>query len=593
MAPSRLRRAIGAVKDRTSISLAMVGNSSSLSELDVAIVKATRHEEFPADEKYVQEILSLTCYSRAHISACISSLSRRLNKTRNWTVALKTLMLIQRLLAEGDPTYEQEIFFATRRGTRILNMSDFRDSSSRSNSWDCSAFVRTYALYLDERLEHMMQGRRGKRNKIGFDEEDDGKVEADEDQDKAATFKVTPMQGMKNERLFTKLQHLQQLLERFLACKPTGVARKNRVVFVALYPVVKESFLMYYEMTDIMAVLIDRFPELEVPDCVRTYQMFSRIGKQYEDLDAFYNWCKSVGVARSSEYPEVEKITQKRLDMMNEFIRDHMAQNDGAVSVELRNEDVQESDEDPPPEPEPIEEDMNSIKALPPPEGFIEPSAEAEEERDLEEEIKENLQLAVVEVDLLNLGEDAATPQQHGDALTLALFDGMEPTTAASDGPNWEAFVDDTPDWEQALVQSGSKMSNQPAVSMGGGFDMLLLNGMYQQGAAASSMNYAGNGSASNVALGSAGGPAMLALPAPPTAGPSDLLTNTDPFAPSVAVPQPPYVQMYDMETKQRHLMAEQQMWQQYAQNRMQGTLGFSNLPANPYNNMGGYPRNY
>lgn len=218
MAPSRFRRALGAVKDQTSIGLAKVGNSSSLSELDVAIVKATRHEEFPAEEKYIQEILCLTCYSRAHISACVSSLSRRLSKTRNWTVALKTLMLIQRLLAEGDPAYEQEIFFATRRGTRLLNMSDFRDSS-RSNSWDYSAFVRTYALYLDERLEHKMQGRRGKRSVIGFDVED--RQEADRNQDKA-TVKVTPMREMKNEQLFSKTQHLQPLLERFLACKPTG-----------------------------------------------------------------------------------------------------------------------------------------------------------------------------------------------------------------------------------------------------------------------------------------------------------------------------------------------------------------------------------
>lgn len=153
MGSSKLKRAIGAVKDQTSVSLAKVnGRSASLSELDVAIVKATRHEEYPAEEKYIREILSLTSYSRNYINACVNTLSRRLNKTKCWTVALKTLILIQRLLGEGDQAYEQEIFFATRRGTRLLNMSDFRDVS-RSNSWDYSAFVRTYALYLDERLD--------------------------------------------------------------------------------------------------------------------------------------------------------------------------------------------------------------------------------------------------------------------------------------------------------------------------------------------------------------------------------------------------------------------------------------------------------
>ncbi|MQM19442.1 hypothetical protein Taro_052444, partial [Colocasia esculenta] len=67
-------------------------------------------------------------------------------------VALKALILIHRLLIEGDPAYEQEIYFATRRGTRLLNMADFRDTS-RSDSWNFSAFVRTFALYLDEHLE--------------------------------------------------------------------------------------------------------------------------------------------------------------------------------------------------------------------------------------------------------------------------------------------------------------------------------------------------------------------------------------------------------------------------------------------------------
>lgn len=218
MAPSKLKKAIGAVKDKTSIGLAKVGSSNSLSDLEVAIVKATRHEEYPADEKHIREILSLTSYSRAYISACVNIISKRLNKTKNWTVALKTLILIQRLLSEGDPAYEQEIFFSTRRGTRLLNMSDFRDTS-QSNSWDYSPFVRTYALYLDELLEFRMQGRRGKRSMFGIDEDDD---DGDDQEASPARARATPVRDMKIEHIFSRTQHLQQVLERFLACRPTG-----------------------------------------------------------------------------------------------------------------------------------------------------------------------------------------------------------------------------------------------------------------------------------------------------------------------------------------------------------------------------------
>ncbi|KAK3414198.1 hypothetical protein EUGRSUZ_I02696 [Eucalyptus grandis] len=591
MAPSKIRRALGAVKDQTSIGLAKVGSSSSLSDLDVAIVKATRHEEFPAEEKHIREILSLTCYSRAHISSCVSTLARRLNKTRNWTVALKTLMLIQRLLAEGDPAYEQEIFFATRRGTRLLNLSDFRDTS-RSNSWDHSAFVRTYALYLDERLEYRMQGRRGKRSAYGVDDE--------EGEDNAgivpAAVKATPVREMKIEQIFSKMHHLQQLLERFLACKPTGGAKDNRVVFVALYPIVKESFQIYYEMTEIMGILIDRFMELEIPDCVKVYEIFSRTGKQFEELDIFYGWSKNVGVARSADYPEVEKVTQKKLDLMDEFIKDKsaLARGKREGSVEQKNETpVQETSK----EANEEEEDPNAVKALPAPENLMEASTGDQDAESLEpkqEEKKANVQL---EGDLLNLGDDAVTREEHGDKLALALFDGGTPTSVATTTASpWEAFSDNTPDWEAALVESASNLTNQKK-ALGGGFDMLLLEGMYHRGTMVAAMGgTAGNGSsgsASSVALGSAGRPAMLALPAPPTSEGSNMPTGSDPFMASLAVAPPPYVQMSEMEKKQKLLMEEQMMWQQYANNGRQGQVGVTNVQANYPYNTGGYTRNY
>lgn len=216
MAPSTIRNVIGAVKDQTSIGLAKVGRSSLLSDLQVAIVKATRHDEYPPNEKHIREILTLTCYSRPYVGACVSTISRRMSKTKNWVVALKTLVLIQRLLTEGDPAFAEEIFFATRRGTRLLNMSGFR-GSSRSNSWDYSAFIRAYALYLDEHLEFKMQGKRGTHTAFAYEDEEN------EVGWKAEGVGATPVCEMKNERIFSRIQHLMQLLERFLACRPAGL----------------------------------------------------------------------------------------------------------------------------------------------------------------------------------------------------------------------------------------------------------------------------------------------------------------------------------------------------------------------------------
>ncbi|CAN1288220.1 Putative clathrin assembly protein At1g03050 [Linum perenne] len=452
MAPSKIRRAVDAVKDHASISLAKVNNSSSLSDLEVAIVKATRHEVYPAEERHIREILSLTSYSRAYISACVGTLSRRLNRTRNWTVALKTLMLIHRLLNEGDPAYEQEIFFATRRGTRMLNMSDFVDSRSES-CWDYSAFVRTYAMYLDEKLEFKMVGRRGKRSTLGF--EDDETVDDD-----GGSRGATPLREVKSEKLFPKVQQLQHLIDRFLACRPTGSARYDRVVLVAMYPIVKESFTLYYDTTEILTVLIDRFMDMELPDAVKIYEIFCRVSKQFDELDSLYGWCKTVAIARSSEYPEVERISQKKLELMDEFLRDKSVDFESAEENNDEDEEFKDAEVT-------VEEEIKALPAPPPEE--VAPLVEEVKEEEVKNDSKE--------ADLLNLGEYAMSSEDHANQLALALFDGSAPeaSTTSSTTPalTWEAFNND--DWETALVQSASSLAAQkPALP--GRLDNSLVN---------------------------------------------------------------------------------------------------------------------
>ncbi|GFY90160.1 ENTH/ANTH/VHS superfamily protein [Actinidia rufa] len=578
MAPSKLRKAIGAVKDQTSIGLAKVGSSASLSDLEVAIVKATRHDEYPAEEKHIREILSLTYYSGAYVGTCVTTISKRLSKTKNWVVALKTLMLIQRLLSDGDPTFEQEIFFATRRGTRLLNMSDFRDTS-QSNSRDYSVFVRTYAMYLDEQLEFRMQGRRGKRSVFACDE--------DEEETDPSPVRATPTHDMRNERVFSRIQHLMYLLERFLACQPRGSTTHNRIVLIALYPVVKESFEIYYNITEILSIFIDRFMGLEVADSMKVHNIFSRVSKQFDELDELYGWCRHVGIGRTSEYPEVEKITQKKLDVMDSYIQDKSMAAHGRTAIPMTQ--TEEDDK----KSHIVEEDRNAIKALPPPEGFPK-----EPEKEEKEEVKEQKKKDYAhkdtqkEADLLNLSEDMVTSEEHGDKLALALFDG---NTLATGGPHestmlaWEAFKD-TENWETTLAQSASHLSNQKA-SLPSGFDMMLLDGMYKQGATAqaiASSGYTATGSASSVAFGLAGRPAVLALPEPPAVDGSS--TSADPFAASLPVPPPSFVQMAEMEKKQRLLVEEQLLWQQYARDGMQGQVELTRIQPNPYPyNMGGY----
>lgn len=611
MAPSTIRKAIGAVKDQTSISIAKVAGTIA-PDLEVLVVKATSHDDEPADEKYIREILSITSYSRGYVGACIATVSKRIGKTRDWIVALKSLMLVHRLLVDGDPVFKQEIVYATRKGTRLLNMSGFRDEA-HSNSWDHSGFVRSYALYLDDKLEFMVYEKKlngasddddrsgSSRDQYGYGERDDfnygmprrvrsygdvNEAGAAREQKKEAT---TPIKEMKPERILVRLGHLLRLLDRFLACRPTGAAKSSRMVLVALYLVLKESFKLYADICETLTVLVDRFFDMEYADCVKAFDAYVSAAKHIDELVGFYSWCKDTGIARTSEFPEVQRVTNKLLETLEGFLKDRANKVKTPERIEVVNQSVAKDEE-----PEP---DMNEIKALPPPENYTSPPPPAPV-------MQPKAQPPPVTEDLVNLREDNISADDQGNKFALALFSG--PANANTNG-SWEAFPSNgepemtsawqTPaaesgkaDWELALVESASNLSKQKA-ALAGGFDPLLLNGMYDQGTVRQHVNSTqmSGGSASSVALPglNKSSTPMLALPAPD--GTVQSVGQQDPFAASLVVLPPSYVQIADMEKKQHLVVQEQQLWQQYGRDGMQGQAALAKIGGAGYYGPGPY----
>ncbi|XP_062181295.1 probable clathrin assembly protein At4g32285 [Phragmites australis] len=596
-----IRKALGAVKDQTTISIAKVTGAVA-PDLDVAIVRATSHDDVPADDRHVRDVLRLTSGSRAHVAACVSSLARRLARTRDYVVAAKCLALLHRLVAEGDPHFLHEVVRPAAAGRRageplIALLLDFRDEA-HSASWSHSAFVRAYALYLDDRVRFLVSLLPAPRV-VRFAE------------DYAAGFASSPpppattsVHDMDPEGLLGRARQLRQLLDRFLACRPSGASRHSRVVFATLYPMVKESFELYADVSVVLAVLLDRFFDMEYPECVKAFEAYVSTAKQVDELIAFYTWCNDVGVARSSDFPEVKRIDEKLLETLEQFMRE-------------RGRAARSSPLPPPPpaqrpvhmqEEEPAEYDMNSVKALPAPERYNLAPARSAPEKAAAVAAKTPDQTP--HSDLVNLREPAATADEQGNKLALALFSAPPAPNGAADS-SWVAFPsDDAPevtsawqtpaaepgkaDWELALVETASNLSRQKA-ALGGGLDPLLLGGMYDQGAVRQQVAaQAASGSASSVALPWQGaGTPVLALPAP------DGTVQTvacDPFAASLAVPPPSYVQMAEMERKQQLLVQEQQMWAQYRQGGMQGLAAgpgsvFASNTSVPmaYNRVGGY----
>ncbi|KAK6784880.1 hypothetical protein RDI58_018335 [Solanum bulbocastanum] len=321
--PSKLKKAIAAVKDQTSISLAKVSTNTT-STLDVAVLKATTHDDVPVDERYIQEVVQLVSSNKAYAAACARAIGKRIGRTRNWIVALKSLILVLRIFQDGDPYFPREVLHAMKRGAKILNLSNFRDDSN-SSPWDFTAFIRTFALYLDERLDCFLTGKLQKRCNYN-DRENTNYLRSSSDNSRSRSRSRTrtneAIREMKPPMLLDKISYWQRLLERAIATRPTGAAQTNCLVQAALYAVVQESFDLYKDISDGLTLLLDSFFHLPYQTCVNSFQTCVKSTKQFKEINSFYSLCKSIGVGRTSEYPSVQTITDELIESLQEFLKD-------------------------------------------------------------------------------------------------------------------------------------------------------------------------------------------------------------------------------------------------------------------------------
>lgn len=115
------------------------------------------------------------------------------------------LLLLHCLLTDGDPAFELEVLFSTRRGRRLLDLSHFGNSSMRH----FSSFVRTFALYLDHTLNLRLHAGTAVAGKASILE-------------------------MSDEEIFSRMHEMQLLIYRFLICRPSGEVKNNRVVIFCI-----------------------------------------------------------------------------------------------------------------------------------------------------------------------------------------------------------------------------------------------------------------------------------------------------------------------------------------------------------------------
>ncbi|CAL0324853.1 unnamed protein product [Lupinus luteus] len=459
------RKAYGALKDTTKVGLAHV--NSDYADLDVAIVKATNHVECPPKERHVRKLMFATSVvrPRADVAYCIHALSRRTAKTRNWTVALKTLIVVHRLLREGDPTFREELLNFSQRG-RILQLSNFKDDSSPI-AWDCSAWVRTYALFLEERLECFRI--------LNYDIEAERLSKPSERQDDKGYSKT---RDLDSEELLEQLPALQQLLNRLVGCQPQGAAGSNHVIQYALALVLKESFKIYCVINDGIINLVDKFFDMPKHEAIIALDVYRRAGQQAESLSDFYEVCKGLELARSFQFPVLKEPPQSFLTTMEEYIREAprvvtvpsaplMLTYRPEEALEIEDTKLSVQKQEPPFH---IGNEIvvsNSEPAPPPPP----PPSHS------------NIEIG----DLLGLYDTPpdASPIEERNAFALALVPTDNGAATSAFNPIATQTKDfDPTGWELALVSTPStNISSVTERQLAGGLDTLTLNSLYDEAA--------------------------------------------------------------------------------------------------------------
>lgn len=454
----------------------------------------------------------------------------------NWAVALKTLIVIHRALREVDPTFHEELINYERSRNHMLNMSHFRDDSS-AGAWDYSAWVRAYALFLEERLECLRV--------LKYD------VETERPRTK----------DLDTVELLDQLPALQQLLYRVLGCQPEGAAIHNHIIQLALSMVASESTKIYNAISDGTVNLVDKFFEMQRSDALRALDIYRRAGQQAERLSEFYEVCKSLDLGREDRFTKIEQPPASFLQAMEDYVKEaprgstfrkeqvkHVVDEKSTVVLTIEDKDITDVKEESPPSP-------------PPP-----------------EPVKEEKIVAEVP-DLLSMDDPkpVASELEEKNAFALAIvpIDDLSTTTPAPKLQNG------TTGWELALVTApSSNESSIAANKLAGGLDMLTLDSLYDDAMRRTNQTVSYN----------PWEPAPLtnSMMQQPAHIPMMQQPVHNPYYASNAMVAPASVQMAAMANQQQAFMYQQQQMMMGPQQQPPAMNPFGNsYAANPYGNPG------
>ncbi|MBA0727039.1 hypothetical protein Golax_002821 [Gossypium laxum] len=281
------KKVTGIIKDKNSIVWANFSGKSSFRnpDLETSIIKATSHDEYHIDKRNAQIVFSWIRASPISLRPLVWALSRRMEKTRSWVVAVKGLMLMHGLFYCKVPAVE-------KMGRLPFDLSSFTDGHTTSGkAWGFNAFVREYYAFLDQRA-------------LVLSEKDNRKADD-----------RSPM-----AQQLSKLQKLQSLLDMLLQVKPRAENMKLPLILEAMDCIIIEIYDVYSRIcAEITKVLLNIY-SVKKPEAATALKVLQKAMTQGEELSSFFDSCKEFGVMNANEFPTVAQIPKEEVEELERIV---------------------------------------------------------------------------------------------------------------------------------------------------------------------------------------------------------------------------------------------------------------------------------
>jgi len=262
---------------------------SGFSEMEKAVIKATKHNTKPPKEKHVRRLIVYNHEQSHRIGELINLLAKRL-EIPDWIVVMKTLITFHRLLKDSRPQFIAEM----RYRSAIFNLRRFADMSS-PEAHHQSIFIRKYAQYLEEKVLVY---------KI---------VNVEFEKDAAATKNLT------SDEAFEKIPRLQSQLNALLNCRASKDHINNNIIATGFTLLLKDSFKLYSSLNDGIIGILENYFSMSKSNATKALEIYKLFTKETDGIIQFFEISKRFS---RSELPELQHAPTTLVEALEAYIKD-------------------------------------------------------------------------------------------------------------------------------------------------------------------------------------------------------------------------------------------------------------------------------